>query len=103
MPSPGGIAAGLILAVRGSASTPARIETTWTKASDAGDELTCQKMLERDEFGGDGTVVVATEGKDRRCTVEFRAKDDALARLGIRVDCPPEASVLIAFDLRGSE
>lgn len=54
-------------------------------------------MLDDPTFQGRGEFVAAVTGDEEGCTVSFDAGDAALPALGVSTDCPPQASILLAF------
>lgn len=77
--------------------------STPTIARGHASDLSCNELLKRDEFvAGEGALALetSTDG-NTECTIAFRAGDRTLGNLGVDVDCPPQASILIAFDVNG--
>ena len=101
-----GVAVSLVLALTACGDdgdgTPASGATTSTIGGPIS-ESTCEAVLTDPFFEGAGRAGLSfSSGASTSCTLEFRASDAALQKLGISTSCPAEASIIVAVDIAGA-
>lgn len=61
---------------------------------------TCESVLADAFFQGEGAFAVSTSSAGRvSCGFQFRSGSSVLPKLGLRSKCPPQASIIVTFDL----
>lgn len=75
--------------------------TTITVAAPSGVAAspTCQSVLADPFFQGEGQLVVSTASGGTSCEFQFRGGSAVLPELGLYSKCPPQASIIVQFDL----